>query len=148
MNDLPKVFLDKLEKRKLLGHLRQCPRTNDFPIDFYSNDYLGFAKDKELTMKSHQTLLHQTYKNGSGSARLIAGNHLLHQRLEKTLRVFHNASDALLYNSGYDANIGLFEALGHRHSTVLYDEFIHASIRDGIRMGDASSQQFRHNDLG
>jgi len=63
------------------------------------------------------------------------------------LSEFHNAEAALIFNSGYDANVGLFSSVPQRGDIILYDEFIHASIRDGITMSNAKSYKYRHNDF-
>lgn len=148
MRELPKIFLDKLRQRKRLGHLREKPLACEgIKVDFYSNDYLGFARDAKLTEKAKALLGQASHQNGSGSARLIAGTHAVHQHLEQRLKTFHNAEDALLFNSGYDANVGLFAALGHRRATFVYDALIHASVRDGMAMGHAQNQSFKHNDV-
>ena len=60
---------------------------------------------------------------------------------------FHNSESALLFNSGYDANIGFFSCIPQRGDIILYDEYIHASIRDGIKMSNAKAYKYRHNDL-
>jgi 8-amino-7-oxononanoate synthase len=62
------------------------------------------------------------------------------------LAEFHGAPSALLFGSGYEANVGLLSGLGTRHDTIIYDELVHASMRDGIRLSAARSYSFRHND--
>ena len=145
--NFPENLSKKLDDRKKTKSLRVLVAKENFQTDFYSNDYLGFAKDESIATRAQELLKNTAYKNGSGAARLIAGNHPLHQQLENVLTQFHNAPAALLFNSGYDANVGLFSAIGERHSIVLYDALIHASIRDGIRMGNARAYPFLHNDL-
>ena len=85
--------------------------------------------------------------NGSTGSRLISGNHKLYKALENQLSQFYNVQDALVYNSGYNANIGLFASVPQRNDIVLFDEFIHASIRDGISMGIAKHYKFIHNSI-
>jgi 8-amino-7-oxononanoate synthase len=67
--------------------------------------------------------------------------------VENQLAKHHQAEAALLFNSGYDANIGLFSAILQKGATILYDELIHASIRDGIRLSNAKAFKFKHNCL-
>jgi len=67
--------------------------------------------------------------------------------LKKSIARFHKAPSGLIFNSGYDANIGLFSCVPQRNDLVLYDEYIHASICDGMRLGKAETVSFRHNDL-
>lgn len=118
-------------------------------IDFCSNDYLGFASSKELLDSSEFEISHLTtqYSNllGSTGSRLLAGNSVYAEELEKKIAGFHIAEAGLIYNSGYDANLGLFSALGQKGDTIIYDELIHASVHDGIKLSQASAFLFRHN---
>jgi 8-amino-7-oxononanoate synthase len=107
-------------------------------IDFCSNDYLGLSKF-DITLKS-------TAHSGTGS-RLIAGSNLYSLNAENELAAFFNAESALVFNSGYDANIGLFSALLTKECIVLFDEHIHASVRDGVRLGVAKNHHFKHNSI-
>lgn len=120
-------------------------------IDFCSNDYLGFANSKELLDASEFeiSLLNTQYSNllGSTGSRLLAGNSVYAEDLEKKIASFHNAEAGLIYNSGYDANLGLFSALGQKGDTIIYDELIHASVHDGIKLSHASAFLFRHNNI-
>lgn len=118
-------------------------------MDFCSNDYLGFARSNELKSKvvkfSHMFI--DQMNVGSTGSRLISGNTMMVLSLESMICTHHNAEAALVFNSGYDANLGLFSAIPQRGDTVIYDELVHASIRDGIRLGFANSFSFQHNDL-
>lgn len=116
-------------------------------IDFCSNDYLGFARSEKLT--KHTTKENSKLKNtnGSGGSRLLAGNTSYAENLEAYISKFHNAEAGLIYNSGYDANVGLFSAIGQKGNTIIYDELIHASVHDGMKMSSATTYAFRHNDL-
>lgn len=109
---------------------------------------MGFAKDKALAERNHQEL-HQAdiLFNGSTGARTITGTSKLSFQVEQMLASYHKAPAALFYNSGYTANLGLFSSLPYRGDTVLYDELIHASIRDGLQMSRANAYAFKHNDL-
>lgn len=136
-----------LQKRTDQNALRSLT-TNSGLIDFCSNDYLGFASSPELkisTENSFQNL--KDKRNGSGGSRLLAGNSAYAEELEKEVAGIHKAEAGLIYNSGYDANVGLFSALGQKESIIIYDELIHASVHDGIKMSSASAFMFRHNDL-
>ena len=109
-------------------------------MDFCSNDYLGFARDKNLAILNHKCLMEfEELYNGSTGARTITGTNRLTIELESMLSDFHRSSAALIYNSGYTANLGLFSSLPYRGDLVLYDELIHASIRDGIQMSRANA---------
>jgi 8-amino-7-oxononanoate synthase len=136
-----------LGKRVELDALRSLS-LNQGRIDFCSNDYLGFARSAELSSsieKEYSSLDHKN--NGSGGSRLLAGNTAYAEMVEREIAAFHNAEAALIYNSGYDANVGLFSSLGQKGTTIIYDELIHASVHDGIRMSSADTFMFRHNDL-
>ncbi len=138
---------DALEKRKQNKALRSLSQENN-KVDFCSNDYLGLAKSAELRnniSKKYAVLI--TANNGSGGSRLLSGNTAFAETLEKSVANFHYFPAALVFNSGYDANLGIFSSLPKRGDTVLYDELVHASIRDGIRLSFADSKHFKHNDL-
>ena len=85
--------------------------------------------------------------NGSTGSRLITGNHGLHEELESELAEFFGTPEALLFNSGYDANLGLFSCVPQHGDVILFDEFCHASIRDGIKLSNSKSFSFKHNNL-
>jgi 8-amino-7-oxononanoate synthase len=84
---------------------------------------------------------------GSSGSRLLTGNSVAAETLETTLADFHRAEAALLFNSGYTANLGFFGAVPRRGDTILYDAASHASVKDGIRSSFATAYSFRHNDL-
>jgi len=138
---------ESLEYRRSNNSLRALKPENNL-IDFCSNDYLGFAHSIELrTMFEAEMKKHPHYHMGSGGSRLLAGNDHFTENLENEIAEFHKAESSLLFNSGYDANIGLFSCIPQRGDTIISDEYIHASIIDGIRLSHASRFIFRHNDL-
>ena len=143
----PKSLSDKLAQRKENSSLRKLPAQNNL-IDFSSNDYLGFANSESIFNKTHQYLIENNIKvNGATGSRLISGNHNLYQIAEDFIANFHQSETALIFNSGYDANVGFFSSVPQRNDVILYDELCHASIRDGIIMSNAKSYKFEHNDL-
>lgn len=147
MVQFPKKLLEKLEQRKVEHALRslQKPSNN---IDFSSNDYLGFAKSATIFEETHQLLKsNHLIANGSTGSRLLSGNSDLYGEVEKDLCRFHQSEAALIFNSGYNANLGFFGTIPQRGDIILYDELIHASIRDGIQLSNAKSYKFKHNDL-
>ncbi|MFD0863333.1 aminotransferase class I/II-fold pyridoxal phosphate-dependent enzyme [Sungkyunkwania multivorans] len=147
MGQLPEKLLRKLELRKENNAFRQLPNNNSL-VDLSSNDYLGLAKNEALYDSAHKLLVDQSMKlNGATGSRLLSGNHPLYDRAELMISKFHQAEAALIFNSGYDANIGLFSSVPQRGDIILYDELIHASIRDGIKMSNAKAYKFRHNDI-
>ena len=143
---LPKNLQLKIDERLKKNALRSL--TGQVPlIDFSSNDYLGYARNNELAHLAHELLIdHNILQNGSAGSRLLSGNHKLYALAEEMLSTHYDAEAALIFNSGYDANIGFFSCIPQRGDIILYDEFIHASIRDGIKMSLAKGYKFSHND--
>lgn len=147
MKNLPKKLQQKLDMRQANNTLRQLRDTSNL-ADFLSNDYLGFSKSESVFKNAHEFLIgHNITQNGATGSRLLSGNHPLFNIVETILSDFHKSESALIFNSGYDANIGFFSSVPQRGDIILYDEFIHASIRDGISMSHAKAYKFRHNDL-
>ncbi|MBF6651799.1 8-amino-7-oxononanoate synthase [Flavobacterium columnare] len=147
MVKFPNKLGHKLTHRREINALRTLNAQSSL-IDFSSNDYLGFSKSEILFDKTHELLLEKKIKiNGATGSRLLTGNHLLYTETEDLIAQFHNAESALIFNSGYDANVGFFESVPQRGDIILYDELCHASIRDGIRLSNAKSYKFQHNDL-
>ncbi|MEP6595675.1 MAG: pyridoxal phosphate-dependent aminotransferase family protein [Ginsengibacter sp.] len=135
-------FLNKkLNERKEKNAFRSL-RLAGNKIDFCSNDYLGIAKNNLI-----QPYLIPGLKHGSGGSRLLAGNYSLIEQTEQFIAGFHDAESGLIFNSGYDANIGLLSCVPQKGDIILYDNIIHASIRDGIRLSFAQGFSFFHNDL-
>jgi len=148
MDRLPIKLKSKLEKRHQDNSLRQLGTSGNL-IDFSSNDYLGFAKSEVIFNCTHDFLKeHGIASNGATGSRLLSGNYSLYPIVETLLCEFHNTETALVFNSGYDANLGFFSSVPQHGDLILYDEFIHASIRDGIQLSNAKAYKFRHNDLG
>jgi 8-amino-7-oxononanoate synthase len=116
-------------------------------IDFCSNDYLGFAHSLALKNKIDEEINNHQYLNGSTGSRLISGNLAYSESLEQEIANLFKAEAGLLFNSGYDANVGLLSSLPQRGDTVITDELIHASIIDGARLSHANRYTFKHNDL-
>lgn len=144
---LAKNLIQKLENRKQNNSLRKLPVFNNL-VDFSSNDYIGFSKSESIFKQTHAYLLeNEIFQNGASGSRLISGNHSLYQIAETFIAEFHDAESALIFNSGYDANVGFFSAVPQRNDVILYDELSHASIRDGIVMSNAKSYKFNHNDF-
>lgn len=133
-----------LAERESDGSLRSLQQSSG--IDFCSNDYLGLARSEKLRLEVERFVAPLSAVGSTGS-RLISGNSAFAEDLEQRIAAHHRFPAALLFGSGYAANIGLLSATLTRHDTVLYDEFVHASIRDGIRLSYAKAYSFRHNDL-
>jgi glycine C-acetyltransferase len=110
-----------------------------------SNNYLGLANHPALKHAAQDAIEH--YGCGAGASRLISGNMALHQELEYRLAVFKKTEAALVFPSGYHANIGIISALMGPGDTILSDALNHASIIDGCRLSRASVHVFRHCDM-
>jgi len=147
LNEAEKYIAAKLSERKSAGMYRALKPENSL-IDFCSNDYLGFARSLELKEKIDREIDNLPYYlNGSTGSRLLSGNLTYTEDLEQQIAKFHKAEAGLIFNSGYDANVGLFSSLPQRGDTIITDELIHASIIDGSRLSYANRYTFKHNDL-
>lgn len=120
---------DRIEKGSLRSLL-----SFEGHVDFWSNDYLGLGR-----------IAHPIEISGSTGSRLISGNSKVVEDVESKLASHFLSEAALTFNSGYDANVGLFSSLPQKGDTILYDELVHASVRDGIRLSFANSYSFKHN---
>jgi len=137
----------RLGNRMQTGLLRQL-RTANGLVDFCSNDYLGFAHSPALRDAIRQAdTAHTDALTGATGSRLLAGQTDLADALETNLATFYKTEAALLFNSGYDANLGLLACLPQRGDVLLTDELIHASMIDGARLSYATRYRFRHNDV-
>lgn len=145
MND--DFLLAQLEKRRAQHALRELKLPPPHMVDLCSNDYLGLARSASMQEAVHALLMERPYMHGSTGSRLLAGNYSWIEEAESNLAAFHAAPAALIFNSGYDANVGLFSCVPQKEDTVIYDQLIHASIRDGIRLSRARSFSFLHNDV-
>ncbi len=144
--NIPKHLFKALAEREQKGMLRKL--TTKYPlIDFCSNDYLGFSKLGLITKKLETSNQKQEIIFGSTGSRLISGNSIFVEEAEKQIALFHHASSALIFNSGYDANLGLLSSVPQKDDLILFDELIHASIYDGIRLGYATHYKFKHNNV-
>jgi 8-amino-7-oxononanoate synthase len=147
MKEFPKALTSKLEQRTANNSLRKLSLPNTL-IDFASNDYIGFAKSETIFNETHSYLIdNKIIQNGATGSRLLSGNHKIYEEAENYIAKFHQVEDALIFNSGYDANVGFFGAVPQRNDIILYDELSHASIRDGIQLSHAKSYKFKHNDF-
>ncbi|MFD0794117.1 aminotransferase class I/II-fold pyridoxal phosphate-dependent enzyme [Mucilaginibacter litoreus] len=147
MSSANTYIYDKLRERSNLGLYRTLT-TGRGLIDFCSNDYLGFARSealKDLIRQEHDS--QYPVLNGATGSRLISGNMAYTEAIEQHLAAYYGSQAGLLFNSGYDANLGLFSSLPQKGDTIICDELIHASIIDGARLSYANRYTFKHNDL-
>ena len=147
MNQAEEFIKHKLRQRSDNASLRKL-NSSCLPIDFCSNDYLGFTRSTELTEAINDEIKTlQPIRNGSGGSRLLSGNTAYIEETESYISRFHNSEAGLIFNSGYDANIGLLSSLGQKGDTFICDELIHASLIDGARLTHANRYTFKHNNL-
>ena len=110
-----------------------------------SNNYLGLADHPALKTAMIKAI--ERYGVGSGASRLISGNMALHETLEKTLADFKDTEAALVFNSGYTANVGLIPCLARPGDFILADRLNHASLIDGCRLSKATFHMYRHKEM-
>ena len=144
---MPSLSLDQrlaaaLTKREVSGTRRTLAPPVAGLIDFSSNDYLGLSRHPAL-----QAAQQVAAAVGSTGSRLLTGDSVAAQALESQLAHFHRAEAALLFNSGYTANLGFFATIPQRGDTILYDADSHASVKEGIHASPATAWSFRHHDL-
>src|SRR5205085_10805094 len=114
-------------------------------VNFGSNDYLGLASDSRLVAAVREAV--DRYGWGAGASPLVTGYSELHERLERELAEFEHAEAALLFTTGYAANVGVISSLVGRDDAVFSDEQNHASIVDGCRLSRAKVFVYRHCDV-
>ncbi len=137
---------EKLRSRKDKGLYRTLPQPSDL-IDFTSNDYLGLSRNEELHNLISATTEALPVRNGSTGSRLLSGDSYLAREVEHILSTTFKSSAALVFNSGYTANLAVLSSIPGKNDTIIYDELAHASIKDGARLSLARKFAFRHNDL-
>jgi 8-amino-7-oxononanoate synthase len=145
-----------LSERSSLGLLRQrrmlqSPQAPHIMVDgksylsFCSNDYLGLANHPRLIAALQQGA--QQHGVGAGAAHLVSGHGATHHQLEQELAAFVGKPAALLFSTGYMANLGVVQALVGKGDTVFADKFNHASLNDAMQLSRATVKRYRHNDM-
>jgi 8-amino-7-oxononanoate synthase len=114
-------------------------------VSFASNDYLGLTGHPRVVARARAAL--DGYGAGAGAARLIVGARPIHDELERALARWKATARALLFPTGFAANLGVLSAFGTQRATIFSDELNHASIVDGCRLARAESRVYPHNDL-
>lgn len=142
--DMNKIFKEKLQRTKVENNYRELKFANG--IDFSSNDYLGLANHPKI-QQAVVNALNSGVSIGASGSRLLTGNKKEHQELEEFAADYFNKQACLFFSSGFMANYALFTTLPQRKDFIIYDELIHASVRDGIRASGAKSIKFKHNDI-
>ncbi|KAI1842404.1 hypothetical protein JX265_001750 [Neoarthrinium moseri] len=147
-----------LARRKNADRLRQLTTTSPAMVDFSSNDYLSLATNTELQREIVSRLEGRILAAergeaargilGSGGSRLLDGNSSFAEQLEQKMADFHGARSGLLFNSAYDANVGLLSCVPQPGDIILYDESIHASVHEGMRLSRAATKlPFTHDSV-
>ncbi|MFH5831877.1 8-amino-7-oxononanoate synthase [Halalkalibaculum sp. DA3122] len=114
-------------------------------VNFCSNDYLGLSHHPKLRERARQYA--DKYGVGSAASRLISGTYTIHTRLERKIAELFNAEAALLFNSGFQANSTILQALTDRNSLILADKRSHNSLLQGALLSRATFHRFNHNDM-
>lgn len=144
-----------LARRESRSQLRRLTTVSPGMVDFSSNSYLSLSNHPDV-QRAYLALLTSHINNpspatsppilGSGGSRLLDGNSAFSESLERDIASFHGAPAGLLFNSGFDANVGLFSCVPQPSDIIIYDELIHASVHDGMKLSRAAQRlPFRHN---
>ncbi|ORY19005.1 8-amino-7-oxononanoate synthase-like protein [Clohesyomyces aquaticus] len=145
---LEKSLQKLLDRRRANSTLRSLTINSSQQVDFSSNDFLSLSKSPALRAA---ILAEQATSNlplGSGGSRLLDGNSRYAEDLEQDIAAFHRAPAGLLFNSGFDANAGFYACVPQPGDFIVYDEFIHASVHDGMRLSRAANRiPFCHNSV-
>ncbi len=145
-------FLKARADQGLLRSLRPATERNagrrvvqgESTLDLCSNDYLGLSRHPHLCAAAAEALAQ--HGTGSAASRLMSGDLELHHRLETRTAELKGKPAALVFNSGYQANVGIISALCSRGDAVICDRLSHASVLDGVHMSGARLFRFQHND--
>lgn len=135
----------ELERRRCQGRLRSLAPPRDDLVNFCSNDYLGLARHPLLRRRA--ALFAERYGNGATASRLVCGGHSGFATVEARLACLKRRESALVFNSGFQANVSLLAVLADRHSLVLIDRLAHNSLYQGAVLSRAQVRRYRHNDL-
>ena len=145
ISSLQNAMTTHLANRRASSSLRSLTTAPANSIDFSSNDFLSLSTSPLLKNAFFQELQDNPgLRIGSGGSRLLDGNSKYAEALERDIAAFHNAPAGLLFNSGYDANVGFFATVPQAGDAVLYDEFIHASVHEGMRLSRAKENSTVH----
>jgi len=146
-------FLQEREKDNLLRVLHPADFRENGLISFYGEEYVDFSSNDYLGLSSHPFLKSasktttEQFGTSASASRLLSGSLNLHHRLEERIADFKGKEGALLFNSGYQANVGIISSLCGKGDVIFFDKLSHASIVDGILLSKARFFRFLHNDL-
>ncbi|MDL2251807.1 8-amino-7-oxononanoate synthase [Odoribacter sp. OttesenSCG-928-J03] len=116
-------------------------------LNLSSNDYLGLSSNRRLKEEFYAETDVKALTLSAVSSRLLSGNHEYYGMLENDLQELYNKEAALVFNSGYHANIGILPALASKRDLIIADKLVHASIIDGLRLSEAEMMRYQHADL-
>ena len=144
--------LDAFNEKKMIRHIKSFDATsgvifqnNNRILNFSTNDYLNLSNHPYV--KEQAIRATEKYGTGSGSSRLVSGTLSIHEELETKIAHHKNYPDALVFGSGYMANIGIIPSLANRKDVIISDKLVHSCILDGIKLSGAKHIRFKHNDL-
>ena len=149
--------LDTLDAQNQLRKLNTISDKNGLAVldgkemlNLSSNDYLGLASEKKLREEFFNDLAknpcNENYKLSASSSRLLTGNHRQYRQTELLLSQMYQGREAVIFNSGYHANLGILPAIAGKNDIILSDKLNHASIIDGCQLADAKLKRYRHLD--
>lgn len=145
--------LENLKENNLYRSMRELHSAQSAHVNFHGNDILMLASNSYLNMSNDSQVKAYTkkvmgeYGVGSGGSRLTTGTTTIHNQLETILARFKGTEAALVFNTGYMANLGVISALCSKDDIIFSDELNHASIIDGCRLSKAKIVVYRHNDM-
>ncbi|KAE8149179.1 pyridoxal phosphate-dependent transferase [Aspergillus avenaceus] len=149
---LPKDLRDSmrqaLRRRELKSARRRLTVLSESSVDFSSNDFLSLSTSPAFRTRflAHLQQAPAFYPFASGGSRLLDGNSTYAEDLEKFIADFHRAPNGLLFNSGFDANVGILSCVPQPGDVIVHDELIHASAREGMRLSRAGKRvKFAHS---
>lgn len=145
---IEKSLRQLLDRRRTQSTLRKLTTSPAQAVDFSSNDFLSLSTSPILHAAFLRELRNSKLGLGSGGSRLLDGNSSYAEDLERDIAAFHRAPAGLLFNSGFDANSGFFACVPQPNDIVIYDEYIHASVHDGMRLSRIRQRlSFAHNSV-
>lgn len=137
-----------LDRRRKASTLRNLTLPRPGQVDFSSNDFLSLSTNTQLKDAYLEELRNSRLPLGSGGSRLLDGNSPYAEELERDIAEFHGAEAGLLWNSGFDANAGFFSCVPQPGDVIVFDELVHASVHDGMRLSRAEQTvPFEHNSV-
>lgn len=149
-------LFDQVKDLKVKGLYRKLP-INEGPceaiikldgkdvINLSSNNYLGFANHPRLKKAAIDAI--EKYGVGAGAVRTIVGNMRIHEQLDRKIASFKKEDACVVFQSGFNVNAGVIQAITNEHDLIISDELNHASIIDGSRLSKATKTVFKHSDM-